>query len=340
MSLSPSASIPLLAGSVDLPVGFILKNAYLQDGDAAFVGGSLIEGIGNRHSDVDVHVMVREPLTAATIDPSKHYRVLSRDRSLVIGDNPNLDVFLIHTVIPGTQIKVDIEYRTFVEVEQLASSVGELFAYATRSLVLLTKTLPVREMAYLHRLFNCTDISNAEYLDALRGRVGRSRFMYLMYRWKASDFSVLLDILGAWENDELTRCADLCRENMVAQFQAFSHLMGNTNYHRKWILPYASKAGITPALIARYETLLMGPNAAASPDIKVYILATLDFCDELFRMGIPLLESREEYPSGEAACRSLDVHAREDAGEYSSMEIDYRKKAYLVEIPATRNWFT
>lgn len=35
----------LLGGSVHLSSDFILDNAYLVDGDAAFVGGSLIEGI-------------------------------------------------------------------------------------------------------------------------------------------------------------------------------------------------------------------------------------------------------------------------------------------------------
>ena len=339
MRLTELDSLHLLDGSVKLPVQFILDNAYLTEGDAAFVGGSLIEGLGNRHSDVDVHVLVRETLTASMIRPQNHYRILSRDRTLVDGELPAQDVFLIHTVIPGTQIKIDIEYRTFAEVEQLVSTVEEIFSYATRSLILLTKTLPVREMAFLHRMFNCADIQNTEYLDELRERIGIARFLYLMYRWKASDFSVLLDILGAWENNELIRCADLARENMVTQFHAYCHLCGNTNYHRKWIIPYARKLKVEKTILSRFESLLLTGSFLTENELKEFILNTFDFCDDLFRAGVPLIESQEEYPSGEAALRLLDAHVKEEAGEYSDMEVIYRKKAYSINGLSIREWF-
>lgn len=339
MHLTEQDSLHLLDGSVKLPVQFILDNAYLSEGDAAFVGGSLIEGLGNRHSDVDVHVLVRETLTASMIRTQSHYRILSRDRALVDGELPDQDVFLIHTVIPGTHIKIDIEYRTFAEVEKLVATVGEIFAYATRSLILLTKTLPVREMAFLHRIFNCADIKNTVYLNELRERIGVNRFLYIMYRWKASDFSVLLDILGAWEENELIRCADLARENMVKQFHAYCHLCGNTNYHRKWIIPYARKLNVGKEISNKFEALLLTGSFATENELKEFILQTLDFCDVLFRIGVPLIETQEEYPSGEAAIRLLDTHVKEEAGEYSEMEVVYRKKAYGINGLPTREWF-
>jgi hypothetical protein len=323
-----------------LPRRFILDNAYLRYGDAAFVGGSLIEGIGNQYSDVDVHVITTDLLHEREIDSKQHYRVLSPDRSILNGLSPDRDVFLIHTLIPGTHVKVDIEYRTWREVEKMAAAVRETFDYAVRSLVLLTKYMGARDMAFIHRLFSSTSLAGDGSLDGLRESIGRSRFEYLMYRWKASDFSVLLDVLGAWDEGDMFRCLDLARENMVTQFQAYTHLCGNTNYHRKWIITYARRTGVEQTLLERYLELLSSGGGSDGDSQRAYVLDTLDFVDEIFEASQPRLASRSGYPSGMEACSAIDQALRSEAGDYSEMEVAYRKKAYGIRGKATRDEFT
>ncbi|AEG94250.1 hypothetical protein [Ramlibacter tataouinensis] len=337
--LHADETIPLLQGALRLPVPFVLENAYLRPGDGAFIGGSLIEGIGNAYSDIDVHVITERLRQGHEIDVRRHYRVLTPDRSILKGSDPASEVFLIHTVVPGTHVKVDIEYRTLSEVEALARELGETFAYATRSLMLLTKYLGVRDMAFVHRLFHARDLAGGEYLADLRARIGLVRFQYLLYRWKASDFSVLLDILGAWDEGDLVRCADLARENMVAQFQAYTHLCGNTNYHRKWIIKSAQRCATEPKLLARYLRLLSAGFGLSASEIKEYILALMDFVDDIFAAGAHRLGAYAEVPSGMAACSAIDELMEKGDGEYSDMEIDYRKKAYGARTPATRALF-
>lgn len=336
---SEREALALLGGEVHLPLSFVLDQAYLRQGDAAFMGGSLIEGTGNRYSDIDVHVVTPALRIEREIDLRSHYRVLSRDRSILRGTTPESDVFLIHTVIPGTAVKVDIEYRTADEIERLIAEVRNIFDYARKALVLLTKTMPVRDMAFIHRLYNSTDIFGAGRLATLRSEIGIHRFAYLMYRWKASDFSVLLDLLGAWEQGELVRSVDMARENLVSQFQAYTHLCGNTNYHRKWILPSADKLALDQDLRRRFTDLLLAGPLACDEDRRAFILATLDFVDELFALEGRILASNHRYPSGREACALLDAHFREEAGDYSDMEIAYRKKAYGVPGLPTRAWF-
>ncbi len=339
-SAPPSDTFELLGGTLQLPRSFVLQNAYLRDGDGAFVGGSLIEGTGNRFSDVDVHVVTERLRLESEIDMRRHYRVLSPDRSILAGDSPQAPVFLIHTVVPQTHVKVDIEYRTTADVDALADGVDQVFAYAVRSLMLLTKYMAARDMAFIHRLFRSQDLCGSPALDGLRTRIGMRRFQYLLYRWKASDFSVLLDILGAWEEGDLLRCADMARENMVTQFHAYTHLCGSTNYHRKWIIKYACRCGVEEALLARYLHLL-GAECGGEPQRSAdYILAVLDFVDELFAAGAQRLQA--DYPevsSGPDACAAIDALARSQQEEYSQMEVDYRKKAYGAAGRATRSWF-
>lgn len=330
---------PLLGGRINLPRQFIVDNAYLRDDDAAFVGGSLIEGIGNSYSDVDVHVVTESLLLEQDIDPTLHYRVLSPDRTILTGRTPQAEVFLIHTVVPGSDVKVDIEYRTLNDVERLAKTVRETFDYATRSLVLLTKYLPARDMAFIHRLFHSQTLAGESVLARLRDEIGEARFRYLMYRWKASDYSVLLDILGAWEDGDWIRCVDMARENMVTQFQAFTHLMGNTNYHRKWILSYARRLSCDLPLLDRYISLLTAGSGSTADEQRAFILATIDFVDELFNASSVLLQGNASYPCGTSACAAIDRYVHSEAADYSEREVAYRKKAYGVRGVPTREWF-
>ena len=329
----------LLDGQVKLERQFILDQAYLKEGDVAFVGGSLIEGTGNRYSDVDVHVITNRLLKERELVLSKHYRVLSPDRSMLSGLSPDAEVFLIHTVVPDTHVKVDIEYRTRLEVESIATDIDVVFEYACRSLVLLTKYMATRDMAFLHRLFNSLPLAGDDSLTRLRQRVDESRFRYLMYRWKASDFAVLLDLLGAWEQGELVRCADLARENMVTQFHAFTHLCGNTNYHRKWILTYARKYMHSPNLYERFVALLTASAGQTDQALRDYILDTLDLVDSIYAESSDLIGRIPRCPTSREACMQLDDLLRLDVGSYSEMEIAYRKKAYAYPGSPTRAWF-
>ncbi|MDT0140338.1 hypothetical protein [Acidovorax sp. PRC11] len=329
----------LLNGTVSLSSDFILDNAYLRDGDAAFVGGSLIEGIGNAMSDVDVHVVTDDLRRERDIALDMHYRTLSKDRSILTGTAPMAEVFLIHTVVPSTHIKVDIEYRSKAEMDALVSQVRGTFDYATQSLVLLTKYMSARDMAFVHRLFNSHGLAGKAYLDDLRDRTGLKIFLYLMYRWKASDFSVLLDIVGAWNEGEWARCADLARENMVTQFHAYTHLCGNTNYHRKWIVRYGARAGVDARLYERYLHLLLASCGREAGETKAYILATIDFIDELFEASRLLLEAEPIFPSGAQAKERISTFFRHETEEYSDMEMQYRLRVYEPTGKATRAWF-
>lgn len=329
----------LLQGKVVLPSSFIIDNAYLRNADSAFVGGSLIENIGNRYSDVDVHVVTDTLRTESELDLKKHFRVLSTDRSILSGSEADASVFLIHTVIPNTHIKVDIEYRTLDDANDLANQICNTFKYASQSLVLLTKYMNTRDMAFIHRLFNSVTLTGENALLALKDRIGKYRFQYLMYRWKASDFSVLLDMLGAWEDKDWIRCIDLARENMVTQFHAYSHLCGNTNYHRKWIMTYAKSNYVEAELVNRFEYLLTSSCGNSESEMKSYIAATLDFVDTIFLASSSRLQLDSRFVSGAKASDLIKRYLREEVGEYSEMEVAYRRKAYGVLGNPTKEWF-
>ena len=337
--LPASDDISLLGGRVMLKPDFIIDNAYLQADDAVFVGGSLIEGIGNINSDVDVYVVTRRLRRVREIIALRHFRVFDPDRAILTDAKPNGEVFLIHTVIPGERIKVDIEYRTWGEVEAMADFIRDLFDYACTSLISLTKSMNTRQMALIHRLFNSRALAGDEKLSALRDRIGITRFKYLMYRWKSADYSVLLDMQGAWDDGDWIRCGDMARENMVTQFHAYTHLCGNTSYNRKWIVTYAKRLDVDPSLYSRYLSLLTAAIGQTAEEQRSFILATLDFVDDIFRACSKIIDAEPSYPSGPAALSAIDTYFQLEAGDYSENEVAYCKKPYGVEATPTREWF-
>jgi len=329
----------LLGGKVLLKRDFIVDNAYLKPGDAAIVGGSLIEGIGNINSDIDVYVITKRLRREREVDLHRHFRVFDTDRSILTGSNPNADVYLIHTIVPGERIKVDIEYRTWQEAEELSGLVNDLFQAACKSLISLTTVMERRSLAFIHRFHNSKIVCANTALMRLRDRMSVTKFKYLLYRWKSSDYSVLLDMQGAWEDRDWIRCADMSRENMVTQFHAYTHLCGNTNYHRKWIIPYSRRLNVEKLLFDKYLALLTSCAGKTEDELRSFILETIDFVDKIFIACRDLLEEEPLYPSGTIALSAIDTYFRSEAGDYSENEIAYCKKAYSAQTVPTRDWF-
>lgn len=333
------SSFSLLNGRVHLEKDFILENAYLAPNDALIVGGSLIEGIGNINSDVDVYVLTDRLRTAKDIDLGQHFRAFDRDRKILDQDRPDQEVYLIHTVIPGTRIKVDIEYRTWADVHALSDHVINMFETATRSLISLTTSMNRRDLSFIHRLHNSTVLLRNPTLTSLQRRLDPSLIQYLLYRWKVSNYSVLLDMIGAWDDADWVRCADMARENMVSQFHAHTHLLGNTNNSRKWVITYARQYGVSQPLLNRYLDLLTAESGRASWTAKSFIHATLDFVDKLYQANAQYIGSNPSYPSGQLALSSIDTFFRSQDGDYSEDEITYCKKAYGIAAQPTKAWF-
>jgi hypothetical protein len=84
----------LLAGTLVIPVAELLAAARPVNGDHVFVSGSLVEGIGNITSDVDVHIVCERRPPAEGAAGSRMHRCLTRDREIIrSADEAASDIF-------------------------------------------------------------------------------------------------------------------------------------------------------------------------------------------------------------------------------------------------------
>ncbi len=307
----------------------------------AFASGTLIEGIGNPFSDIDVYVVRDRLPRTGDLDLSGNFRVIGKDRRILHDGVVGEQVYLVHRLIPESHVKIDIEFRTFADVSSIIRTIEELFDYAIHNLVLLTRYMNYREEDFIHRILVGVPIANPVAFGELRRAISAEQYTYLCYRWNASDFSVLIDLLGAWRAGEYDRAKDLARENLIQQMSAFLHLNGLTNKRRKWLLRYLTRIeSAYPTLVTRFRELFFFRANDDCRDCYSYVGATLDLVDDIFRASSVILERTPAFPSGPLAIRQLERETaiRNGQPDLAEMEFHYRTRVYGAVLPPSRNY--
>lgn len=336
--LATSQTIKLLKGTIAVDVDFITSQCYLRPNDVVILAGSLVEDMGNLYSDLDVYVITDELPSSDMIDIGRHHRVLSVERDIVRQGDPSKKVLLIHTVLPHSKIKVDVEFKTRREFDLMFNEVRSMHAYACDNLAMMSKRLKPREEFIIHRLFNCMPIINESALAALKSQLSLPQYAYLSYRWFASDFSVLLDLLGAWHQGRINLAADLARELVILEMTGYLCLLGVTNIRRKWLLVYIEQTEMDPTIKQRFLDSFFFKGADDAQEKAAHVEKSLDLVDDIYEASRPLLE-RLPNPSGEQALAKLrrEVNLDPSGGEeYVEMEYNFRAKPYGQKGSPTR----
>lgn len=326
-TLMAEEDVELLDGRIKLPRDLLRRCSLADSQLCTFLGGSLIEGLGNASSDLDIYAVGEDRPRLSAFQQGSIHRLLTFDRRILRpGDDPASQVYIAHYALGDTRMKVDVEFQTHEALQSLAGKVEELHAYAAANLVLLTRRLTPREEDIVTRLLNGRPLTGDDVFYGLQNRFDRRKVQYLAYRWLASDFSHVLDIIGTWAAGEAQRCLDLARENMVRQMQAYLHLKGMLNLRRKWLLKFADRLLVDePDLMARFVSLFF---FAGHTDARRFLDETLDLVDEIFARSERLLIENGCAPTGGAA---QDLLARDrdlSDSRYANLEFEYRAKVY------------
>ncbi len=340
-------TITLSTGAV-VSIETIKKHTYAKGNDLVIVAGTLVEGIGNPFSDVDVYVLCSRRPRVGDISVRNHLRVFTVDHKIVDEryaaqpENADDEVLLVHADTEYGGVKIDVEFKTYDEVQQLSEKVNEVFQYAKMHLLLLTVGLAERDKMFLHRLRFCRVIQGCDKYRNIVDKFSFARYNYLLYRWLASDYSVFLDIVGAAASGEWLRAIELARINVLHQTLAFLNLVGVSNFDPKWLLTYIESAMaigyFDRRLKAEFDALYCcrGIDSNDREEMQRYVERSLDYVDSLFQQSRdylvrnPLLFNlRRSYSLVFAS------NENEQTGLYSALERAYRGKAYgFTTVPA------
>lgn len=309
-------------------------NAYLmplkiKPDDIVIASGTLVEGIGNEYSDIDVYIITDKIRNSSDIDITNFFRAISPGKE-IIQKGEHKDILLVHLPVEKTGVKVDVEFKTYDDINSIAEQFKENYGYAVNNHILLTKEMPERQMSFMHRIHNCICLHNNDALKEIKSKFPVSVLNYFLYRLNASDFADFLDITGAWRKDEIERCVDLARENLIKQMLAYTCLMGNTDYKRKWLLTRMQQVGVDERLSKQFLTLFLRNKLMTD---KNYIIETLRMVDEIFFASAQFFNNTTDplIPNSQVVLSWLEQERKKCVKEYEFAEVDYRCKAYNLE---------
>ncbi|HDT4619750.1 TPA: hypothetical protein QHO11_000040 [Klebsiella oxytoca] len=317
-----------LPSGIDVDLRDYLSPLKIKDGDVVIASGTLVEGIGNEFSDIDIYIITDKLRNTQEIDISGFFRVISPEKEILKNDSEQ-DILLVHLPVEKTGVKVDVEFKTFDDVNQISHTLLSNYKYAVKNHILLTKEMPERHLSFMHRIHNSVCLFNNEGLSDIQGKFPVDVINYYLYRLNASDFADLLDIIGAWNKNEISRCFDLARENLIKQMLAYICLVGNTDYKRKWLLTRMKQVGINQDLYDRFLILFLRSKIMSD---KEYIVETIRMVDEIYSLSALFFSETKNnvMPTAQNVLSWLDHERNNCDKEYEKAEVDYRCKAYDI----------
>ncbi|NVJ25144.1 MULTISPECIES: nucleotidyltransferase domain-containing protein [Myxococcus] len=180
---------------------------------AVFLSGSLVEGMGNAFSDIDVFVVGRGEPTGTSLHKA--------------GDA----LFSVHML--GKR-RVDFEYWSEASVEALAAKLAALdLVEGGRDNVMMERRMTEDEIVFLHRVRTGVALIHGDRLDKLRSRFDFRRLSWWLMEVKIREVDdALEDLYGMMEQPDVALMR--ARELLNSTCDAFCHFRGNTNIRRKW----------------------------------------------------------------------------------------------------------
>jgi hypothetical protein len=101
----------------------------------------------------------------------------------------------------------------------------------------------------VHKMAVSRCILNAGLRDDVFAFISFDKYNFLKYRETVPGFDLFQDIAGSWQSHQYDTSIHHCREYLSLLAQNLSHLNGNTNYKRKWLLENIKRLGCAyPAL--------------------------------------------------------------------------------------------
>ncbi|HEY3821981.1 MAG TPA: nucleotidyltransferase domain-containing protein [Polyangiaceae bacterium] len=182
---------------------------------SVFLSGSLVEGMGNQSSDIDVFVVGEAKPTGENIH--------------VAGDA----VFSVH--MHGKR-RVDFEYWRDGAALALAEKLDALTTTDEGSdNVLMEKRLTDEEIAFMHRVRTGVPLLHDERFDRLRSRFEFARLSAYLTEVKLREIDdAVEDVCGMMDDGDVDVGLMRARDLLNVVCDAYGHHLGSTNIRRKW----------------------------------------------------------------------------------------------------------
>ncbi|KVN25989.1 hypothetical protein WJ63_15145 [Burkholderia pyrrocinia] len=331
-----SGEVHILDNTVTVPLKTIFDSAPAGADDIIVLSGTLIEGIGTIHSDFDVCVVSDRSVQTAQFDVKHHNWVLT-DKLAQAADSV-ATVRQVHNYLGADGLHIDAEYFSRAEIDHLFERVDQYYQRALSGTRVIRDHLAAPELRFLHRLYTGVPVQSGRGYAALMTQTHKAHLCYVLYRFLASEYGELKDVMGAWHAGKFDMAYEQMREILIAHLRGITHLSGSTNFNRKWL--YALTARLTGAArdaVERARRLLF-QGAPTDDARRAFVLDACDALDDLFTEIRRLLRDEPLFVGGARgiALTYEEYRKRTIPGHQLDLEFAHRLKQFSEHQAPTR----
>ncbi|UVJ44898.1 hypothetical protein NVV94_04760 [Pseudomonas sp. LS1212] len=323
--------ISILDGAIQIPTHNIIERIHLDKNSALIVSGTLIEGIGNIHSDIDCIVLCEERPKANDVAHHDHALVTDINYHFL---SKNDDVHNTTDFYGNKGLHIDTDYITFSEVEDVILKIENAFnEVVSDQRFLYSPALLERENNIVHRSLTGCVLVNQTKFNQLKKRIPVEKHLYVAHREKLPVFYAFQDIQGCWQSGNLWMGCEIARDLMLKTTMSFTYLTGVTNKHPKWIYSNLFRIrGFEHIKNTFYS--LSRKGAISEVECRLFIEETLEYIDTVFLAMQGLLQKCETYPTLQESLNALNHEfdsRKHTEHKISTCEYYFRKKYFAAE---------
>ncbi|MBC3365330.1 hypothetical protein [Pseudomonas sp. SWRI154] len=322
--------ISVLDGRISIPKDYLRKRAFLEDASALIVSGSLIEGIGTLHSDIDCIVFCNQRPKADSIKESGHALVTDIDYHHITQKE---EVHNTTDFYGETSIHIDVDYITFTEFDKIIANIEKAFnEIISDQRVLYGPILSNTENNIIHRSLIGYALVNQEKFNELKSKIPIEKHIYVSHREKLPVFYAFQDVQGCWQSGNLWMGCEIVRDMLLKTSMSFTYLAGTTNKHYKWIYSNMHRVKGFDKIKNKFFVLAR-QGATTEKECRSYIQEGLEYMDQLF-LAIEQLLKKHPYPSAQQSLTALDNEfdkRKQTKHRISMCEYHFRKKYFAAQ---------
>jgi hypothetical protein len=313
----------------------VAQYLHLSEEDTVLISGTLVEGIGNSHSDVDVYVFTKARPMFGAEKTFGHAFAHCKDMRLCTAEND--PIFMTMDYYPNSAMHLDVEYWEYTELDDIVARVSATFVeLMSHSDLAYEENLSRYEHLLIHRSQFGTPKGPLD-IGALITAGFLKEYGYTRYRYYSADYWAFKDVAGAFCEGNMHLATELARKLLIRETRAALYLRGCTNYTEKWWHHYLMSIGegLTNRLIATIDELVFRRDLLE--DGPKFIRDCLDTVEELDHLNYSYLETSKEFPSPRAM---IDMMTEEQMRRESRAcivqdhEFLYRRRRFSNDVPS------
>lgn len=308
----------------------------LASEETGVIAGTLVEGIGTPHSDLDIYVFSDTIRPKDNVSPHNYL------------ENENGNIYHFYDYWGDENYAVDVKYFTWKTFECMVSEIDTEFQDVIVNTKLkrriFGKPLNGRNdfLDMSHKLLHSKALSQETAWLKRQSDINRDKLKFILFRSAAGGYPEFKDIAGFWQIGDVLSCVQNLRWYLFEQMRGYTHLLGNTNFKEKWLLTYLDRMpGLDPDLVTAFMASQFDEVRTKTQQGQA-VFDMIALIERIWQACGAVLNEVEAYPSQEVMAQAVaaEFEREEIKDVQTEREFAHRRLQFGLDGPPLKEALT